>query len=54
MRAVAAADAGALDAHAAALREAVARRYDWQAIVDRLLADPAVRERLSPKAVDAA
>ncbi|MEA2302972.1 MAG: hypothetical protein QOH43_252 [Solirubrobacteraceae bacterium] len=54
MRQVAATDAGALDAHAAALRAAVARRYDWQAIVDRLLADPAVRERLSPKAVDAA
>ena len=46
MRQLRAQDATALDAHARELREAVRRRYDWRAIVDALLADPAVRERL--------
>ena len=54
MRQVAATSAKALDEHAVALREAVGRRYDWRAIVDRLLADPTVRERLTPRTVDAA
>jgi hypothetical protein len=54
MRQVAGTDAHALDEHAAALREAVARGYDWEAIAGRLLADPCVRERLRPEAVDVA
>jgi hypothetical protein len=54
MRQIAGTDARTLDEHAAALREAVARGYDWEAIAGRLLVDPRVRERLHPEAVDAA